>query len=325
MRRWPLILVALAITLGALLAASPTTAPSVLRPVESKAVEKDGLIITVLIEQRAISADEQPRFLVRFKNTSGDYINLYDIDAFWNWQIRLTNTDNRAVDAGPWRLRFATISYGGHPIAHKQVRPGESTEVVINLNDPPFTFDYEYEGTAKHLVTPVRFLSPGTYRIKARIALQNPFGPGHHEWTGPVSTETVEFTISKTGKHETPPTEEEVAAYDDAINRVTDRLEPGGLWLNGGFPDIKLPADANAQDVVASAVNTHRLGSKAYRILRVRRIDRPTGGISAALVKVGATTKVLIFFPDGKDGWWTRFYDTELLLPATKPSNSSPK
>jgi hypothetical protein len=305
---------------NAVLAQSPTASSSASPPAETKPVEKDGLSVTVSMERRAIPADEQPSFVLRFKNTSNGYINLYGINAFWGWQIRFANINKPAGNPGPWKLRFDTIPGRRHYTAHKQVKPGESTEVAINLNDPPYTFNYVYDGVADHLIAPVRSLSPGAYRLEVNVALKNPFGPGHHEWTGPVTTEPVEFTVDPSGSHGlgSRPTKEEISAYDQVIQRVTGKLDPHA-WMNGSSGEVKLPAGAKLEDVIALAVNKHSLESKAYRILRVRQVDRPKVGASAALMEVGAKTKVLIFFPEGKEAWWTRFYDTALSPPAAQP------
>jgi hypothetical protein len=321
MRQWPLILIALALLHIPASAAPPTTAPATRPSVESKPAEKDGVSITVAIEQPVIPAGGQPRFVVRFKNTSADYINLYDVEAFWDWRIQFTSTDKQAVYPGPWRLRMAKLP-NRYPIAHKQIKAGESLEVAVNLNDPPFTFDFVYEGAQDRLVAPVRRLIPGTYQMAITITLQNPFGPGYHLWAGPLTTQAVEFKASETGANgrESQPTTQEVAAYDDAISQVTKKIEAGGLWMNGGAPNIRLPADAKSEEVIASAVNVSLLGSKVYRILRVQQFDRSGVRMSAALVRVGAKMKILVFFFRGRDGWWSRFYDTDFDLHGSSPT-----
>lgn len=276
-------------------------------------VEKDGVAVSVSLKQPSIPADEQPQIVVRFQNTTSDYINLYDVEAVWDWRIRFTSTDRRAKLPGPWRLRMDSIP-NRYPITHKQIKGGESLTVSVNLNDPPFTFDYVYEGPHTGPLTPIRQLSRGTYRMSIDIALRNPIGqPGYHFWTGPVTTQSIEYSVRGLDNHGpvAKPTSREMAAYDHAIDQVTRGLQPGGLWLNGVAPDINLPSDARAEEVIASSVNQYLLESKAYRILRVRRLDLSGVNASAALVKVGAKLKVLIFFPSAGTHWWTRFYDAE--------------
>jgi len=295
------------------------TAPATRAAVVSKPVVKDGVSISVLTDRATIAAGEQPEFAVRFLNTSADYINLYDVDAFWDWTFEFTNVEKGVPEPGPWRLKMDSIPHR-YPIAHKQIKAGESLDLAINLNDPPFTFVYEYAGPMRRTIMPVRHLSPGTYQMRITIGLKNPFGPGYHLWEGPATSEPIEFTIAKADPKakEVKPSAEEISAYDAAIKHVTEKLQPFGLWMNGMSPDIKLPKSADAEDVIAAAVNMNTSMSKRYEILRVQPFDRLQKGASAGLVRVGKEVKVLVFFSTGETGWWTRFYDTELVMPSAK-------
>lgn len=291
---------------------------------ESRPVEKHDVAVSLMLKQASFSADEQPEFTVRFKSVGVEYTNLYDITAYWNWTIDLTDTDSPAGETGPWRLHMNAIPHR-HPIDHRQIKPGESTDVVINLNDPPFTFDYTYAGIIKHLILPVRHLKPGHYQLTATVALTNPFGDGHHEWSGPVTTEPIKLTITESKQK--GDTKEALAAYDAAIARVTDQLGSGGLWMNGISPQINLPSDAKADDVIDAAINQTQLDSKAYRVLRIQpfKRDEMPGGVSgsAALLRVGKAYKVVVLFPFEKSGWWSRLYDTEVALPETASQATS--
>ena len=299
--------------------------------VESKPVEKDGVSVSVSLKPQTILADEQPQFVVRFKNTNRDYINLYNVDHYWDWEILFTKTDPHAAEPGPWRLRMNSIP-NRRPVGIRQIKAGESTDVVVNLNDPPFTFDFVYAGIIKHLIAPVRYLQPGTYRMTVKIALPLFMGqPFPHHWTGPVLTDAVELTVSEKRANGTPATAAELAAYDDAIDRVIKKLDPSGrlgrfgLWTNGGTPFVKLAAGAKAEDVIAAAVNVYLLESKAYRILRVRQVGSDDLAVSAALVKVGGKPKVLVFFSGkGSTSWWTRFYDADVVQPAAPAKEPDP-
>jgi hypothetical protein len=155
--------------------------------------------------------------------------------------------------------------------------------------------------------------------LTVAVALTTPFGDKHHQWSGPVTTEPVELTITES--IQTTATKEELAAYDAAIARVTDNLGPGGLWLNGSSPQINLASDAKTDDVIDAAVNRTSLDSKAYHLLRIQPFNRDQmpGAVSgsAALLRVGKAYKVVILFPTGKSGWWSRFYDTDVVLPKT--------
>lgn len=326
MQQWPLILIAMAMFPNVVSAVAPTTSHSRRPSVESEPVEKDGLAISLVTGRSSFSADAQPEFVVRFKNVGKDYRNLYDVVAYWNWTIQLLNTDPQSPEPGPWRLHMHSIPLRV-PIEHRQIKPGESTDVSVDLNDPPFTFNYSHAANSKGLqaglVRSTRFLAPGHYRLSAVVAVPKfPIGEDHHFWLGPVTTNGIELTIAKSPQK--TETREELAACDAAIARVTDALQPGGLWTNGGFPAIQLPKDAKTEDVIDAAVNQTILDSKDYRVQRVRPFERGQmpGSVSgsAALVRVGKAFKVAILFPVGPEAWWSRFYDTELTLPTTRPA-----
>jgi len=313
----------LAALLSVPLPAAEPTKPAATQPVsETTPVEKEQVAVSLVLQRASFSTDEQPEFSVRFKNVGRDYINLYDVAAYWNWKIVLVNADGQAHQRGPWRLRMNAIPLR-HPIDHRQIKPGESTDVLVNLNDPPFTFAYENVGPSDgKKIQPIRSLPSGRYHLVATVALTHPFGDGHHEWSGPVTTEAIDLTVTESTP--TPPTKHELAAYDAGIARVTGKLQSGGLWLNGSFPKINLPSDAKTDDVIDAAVNQTIIDSKAYRVLRVQPFNRDDipGSVSgsAALLRIGKAHKVVVLFPIEKSGWWSRFYDTEFEL----PKNASP-
>src|SRR3954469_23661944 len=114
----------------------------------------------------------------------------------------------------------------------------------------------------------LRRLPPGRYQLTAQVSLTSPFGPGYFEWLGPVTTQPIEITITPAQPQAV--TTEQLAAYDAAIDKTTAKLLPNGLWMNGMSPRIDLPKDAGADDVIDMAVNNSSLGTKAYRILRVK-------------------------------------------------------
>lgn len=268
-------------------------------------VPADAVTIAVSMKSPVFRADEQPAFIVTFRSKAKDYVNLDDAGAYWDWNVRFTEIDKRTGPdgPGPWRLSFDVAN--SMPVGMQQLLPGKSLDVPVDLNDPAFTFEYSYEGTVKHLVAPIRHLRPGRYRMELTVALKTPFGPGYHIWMGPASGGAVDFQVTPAPAR--PPTARQLEVWNKAIDAVFAIVkEPGGLWLNGSFPALDLPASASGADVVAMAVNRTILGSKAYRILLTRRFD----GKSAALVIVGKQPKVVIFFFDtGIQRWWTRFYD----------------
>jgi hypothetical protein len=304
-----LILPALAFLPVLLAVAAPTTTPSTRPAIESKAVEKDNVAVTLVMTKTTISTDEQPEFIVRFKNIGKEeYRNLYDVTAYWNWTIELTDTDPLAVNLGPWRLHMNAIPLRAY-LDHRQIKPGESADVSVNLNDSPFTFDYVYARPVDHEIPPVRHLKPGHYQVSTKVLLTNPFGSGYFEWIGPVTTAGIDLTVTQASPETV--TKEQQAAYDAAIVRVTNKLQSGGPWLNGGYPKIDLPKNAKPEDVIDAAVNNTLLDSKAYRVLSLKTFARNSmpAEISgmAALLQVGKSYKAVIFFPTEATGWWSRF------------------
>lgn len=307
----------------------PATLSTTTRPVlESKPVLKGGLAVSVVLPREEAADDKQPQFIVRFKNIGEDYQNLYDVAAYWNWEILFYNTDLRITDGpGPWRLRMRAIK-GRNALEHRQIKPGESADVTVNLNEPPFTFAYEYAGPRDHLIAPVRRLAAGHYRLTVAASLKLPEifqgEAGRHEWVGPVTTDPLELTIAAPSPPIKPSTTQ-LAAYDAAIAKVCNALSPDGMWMNGVSPQLDLPPHADALDVIDAAVNQSTLDSKKYRVLRIQaftRKDMPgmPGNVSgsAALLQVGNAYKVIILFPDGPNSW-NRFYDTELSDLSIKP------
>lgn len=304
---WLCILVGVLLLAAEVRADAPASTRTV---VESTPVEKGCVAVSVEARRSAVPADEQPDFVVRFKNLGSDYANLYDVGAYWNWTIRLTNVHPHAPEPGPWRMRMNSIPMRAH-LEHRQIKPGESTEIAVNLNDPPFTFAYVYEGKEKKSVPPTRFLKPGRYQVAVTVSLPDfPIGDDKHFWLGPVTTKPIELTIADAPAR--AETKQEVAAYDVAIAHVTDKLQPHGMWMNGGFPQVNLPKQATAEAVIDMAVNLSILGSKDYRVLRVRPFNNDGASGHAALLRVGKGYKVAVLFPIGPDGWWSRFYDSDL-------------
>jgi hypothetical protein len=280
---------------------------------KSKAVEKDGVALTISVANQRIHADGQPFFEIRFENKSRDYINFYDADACWKWQFVLTKLD--AAEGAPaiWKLKF-DVNSQAHALAHKQAKSGETCATIIDLaNDPPFTFTYVGELERKKSLS-LRHLKPGKYEAKATVSLEAPFGKGYHHWTGPLTTEPVQFTVLDS-KQRAEPSKKDLAAYDKALKpvlRLTEQV--GGLWMNGHFPDIKLAKAADPEDVIAAVVNVNRsnLGTKAYHVLLVKRLKEEDGKRFLALISVGKATKALLCFPIFEDRWWSRSYDATI-------------
>jgi hypothetical protein len=282
---------------------------------KSKAVEKDGISATISLARQIMLADEQPSLKLRFENTARDYINLYDVDACWNWQFVFTKLDAAKGTPKTWKLKF-DVNSQSHPLAHKQVKPGESCETTIDLSsDPPYTFRYVGEEDRIEESKRLRYLNPGKYELRATVSLKAPFGKGYHHWTGPLTTEPVPFTVLDR-KHRAEPSKKDLAAYEKALQPVIKLTSDGtgGLWMNGLFPEIKLAKTSEPADVIAAVVNVNRsnLGTKAYHILLIKRLEDEGGKRFVALISVGKVSKALLCFPIAEDQWWSRTYDVSI-------------
>ena len=59
----------------------------------SKAVEKDGLSVSIGVVSRQVNADEQPILKIRFENTSRKFMPLYDVNSYAKWRVEFTKVD----------------------------------------------------------------------------------------------------------------------------------------------------------------------------------------------------------------------------------------
>jgi len=98
----------------------------------------------------------------------------------------------------------------------------------------------------------------------------------------------------------------------DPIDRLVQSLPSNGLWTNGLFPKIMLPATADASQVIAECmVGAH---IEKYSILEIR--DVAVAGLSvkylAVLVDSTAGQKIVLMqYASPASGWWTRIYDAK--------------
>jgi hypothetical protein len=294
----------------------------------SKAVEKDGIAASISIANQQVNADSQPTLKIRFENTSRDYLTLYEVTSCWKWQVAFTKLDAAEGAGRNWRLQFDVV-HDPNAFVFKQVKPGENYEVTIDLeNDPPFTFAYTSEAERDKLPSPIRHLKPGKYEARATVALENPFGKDRHLWTGPITTEPVQFTVLDR-INRAKPSAKDLAAYDKALQPIiTLTNEEHGLWINGAFPNVKLAKDADPEDVIAAAVNVNRsnIGTKAYHVLRIKRLDGEAGKRFVALISAGKSTKAVLCFPISEELWWSRVYDATVeTADPTKPTETPRK
>jgi hypothetical protein len=275
---------------------------------ESKAAEKDGLSVTVILTSPAFGADpEWPRLAVRFKNVAAADIHLCNADAIWDWKFRFISKDQ----PGSWLVQFEPFVLG-RPISTNTLKPGETLDVPIDLNQTPRAADLIRDGIPfDKEPAPVPHLQPGQYELTVDIQLNDNHAPKTSPyWTGSITTNPIAIEA-----------QDVKAIYGDVINRVTSKFDKFGGWKNGLFGDINLPADAEPKDFIAQAIKNVR-EIKTYRILDIRpvTIESSPQSARAAVIQTDVGLKVLIFYPfqDAK-GWWSRFYDAS-LNPATKPS-----
>jgi hypothetical protein len=286
----------------------------------SKAVEKDGLSVSIGVVSRQVNADEQPVLKIRFENTCRKFMPLYDVNSYAKWRVEFTKVDAADGEPKTWRLTFDANAHR-EAIINKEVKADEPCEVTIDLeNDPQFTFSYVAEAERGKTSSRVRHLKPGKYDVRATVSLEShPFASW---WTGPVTTEPVQFTVLDR-RNRLEPSKEDLAAYDKALQPIIDRTnEKHGLWMNGGFPEVKLAKDADPEDVIAAVVNVNRsnIGTKAYRVLLIKRLDHEEGMRFVALISAGKSTKALLCFPIAEKQWWSRVYDAVIESPEAAKS-----
>ena len=104
----------------------------------------------------------------------------------------------------------------------------------------------------------------------------------------------------------------------DPIDSLVARLNASrGMWINGLYPIIELPADATPDQVLFAAVNMTGFDQghiKSFQIQEVRKVEiigARKETFSAALIESDMGTKILLFKPEKNNRWWTRFYDVE--------------
>jgi len=104
----------------------------------------------------------------------------------------------------------------------------------------------------------------------------------------------------------------------DPIDQIANKLNSDihGLWVNGGYPTIKLPADEKPENVIEQAIKTVGFDKghiKTYKIIEVRKIKLNASGMencSAALIESDLGKKVLLFkYKESSSQWWTRFFE----------------
>jgi len=85
----------------------------------SKAVEKDGLSVSIGVVSRKVHADEQPVLKIRFANTSRRFMPLYDVNNCAKWQVVFTRLGAADTEPKTWRLMFDVIAQRDGPMVNK--------------------------------------------------------------------------------------------------------------------------------------------------------------------------------------------------------------
>jgi hypothetical protein len=101
----------------------------------------------------------------------------------------------------------------------------------------------------------------------------------------------------------------------DPIDQLVTRLSTppqSGLWQNGLFPIIKLPATASTNEVLAKVLERQ---VDSYKVLKIRQVHIP-GNLpdlyTAVLIQTSAGEKIVLFKYEGEAvGWWSRIYDAK--------------
>ena len=124
-------------------------------------VEKSGLQVTLIESKTAFAANEPVNFTLRFKNTSSKSISLSNAARFENWSVRFEEVTSRM----PWRLQRLPTDQPEPLYNLKELKPGESVDIMTAWGSTRFPFQYESELILNMPIPPVVTLRPGRYRL----------------------------------------------------------------------------------------------------------------------------------------------------------------
>ena len=184
--------VVLVMTLSLVAVASPAGQPTTHESVA--AVDKNGLQVTLVLDQRTFARNVPPRFSVRFKNVSDRPVSLKDADDCGQWVIRLEDVASNM----PWRLQGLSTDQPEPARRTKELGPGEAVEVSTEWGSNRFPYRYESELVLNLPIPPVQSLRPGRYRLWLGINLKrNPERQGAQmAFLGDFNLGPVEIEIS---------------------------------------------------------------------------------------------------------------------------------
>lgn len=97
-------------------------------------------------------------------------------------------------------------------------------------------------------------------------------------------------------------------AWADPVDHLVDGLaESHGLWTNGLFPKLELPAEASNQQLLEGLARY----SKKPRVVSQREVTIPGAGprpYRALLLDTDEGPRILLLQHQGSVGWWSRFF-----------------
>ena len=120
---------------------------------------------------------------------------------------------------------------------------------------------------------------------------------------------TIVFILSTVG-----------CSTSDSITALAKRLnnDIGGEWINGEYPCINLPEQANTTDVLDEAVKIVGFDEghiKKYEIVTTRRVNLNDGNnheYLAVLINSDLGRKIVLMrYESPAIGWWSRFYNVQ--------------
>lgn len=105
------------------------------------------------------------------------------------------------------------------------------------------------------------------------------------------------------------------ATTPDPIDRLVKDLYSSGLWQNGSFPVINLPATASTEDVVCKVLELDRQVTNYY-IVKVRHVSIHSDFLhlyTAVIVQTNLGEKIVLFKYEGQTHgfWWSRVYEAK--------------
>ena len=105
-------------------------------------------------------------------------------------------------------------------------------------------------------------------------------------------------------------------AQPDPIAALVTRLSAThGLWINGMFPDLDLPATAPTQQVleqVFKKTGFDKGNVRTFQIIETRQVQIPAAGFSDAFTAVLVETDLgrkIVLLKSSSVSWWSRVYD----------------